>query len=121
MLNIYGMPLQKCSNDPLTGFLRNGCCQACDEDVGEHTICVEMTEEFLLFSRANGNDLITPQLQIGFPGLLPGDHWCVCVSRWIESKNAGLMTIVNLEATDQSVLDLVSLETLENYAIRERK
>ena len=64
MLNIYGMPLQKCSSDPLTGFLRNGCCQACDEDVGEHTICVEMTEEFLLFSKASGNDLITPQLQI---------------------------------------------------------
>jgi hypothetical protein len=119
MLNIYGMPLQKCSDDPLTGFLRNGCCQACDEDVGKHTICVEMTEEFLLFSRANGNDLITPQLQIDFPGLLPGDRWCVCLSRWIEAKNAGLMVAVNLEATDQSVLDIVSLETLKNYASRE--
>ena len=118
MLNIYGMPLQNCSSDPLTGFLRNGCCQACDEDVGEHTICVEMTEEFLLFSKASGNDLITPQLQIGFPGLLPGDRWCVCLSRWIEAKNAGLMVTVDLEATDQSVLALVPLETLERYASR---
>lgn len=118
MLNIYGMPLQKCSRDPLTGFLRNGCCQACDEDVGEHTICVEMTEEFLLFSKASGNDLITPQLQIGFPGMLPGDRWCVCLSRWIEAKNAGLMVTADLEATDQSVLALVPLETLERYASR---
>lgn len=118
MLNIYGMPLQKCSSDPLTGFLRNGCCQACDEDVGEHTICVEMTEEFLLFSKASGNDLITPQLQIGFPGLLPGDRWCVCLSRWIEAKNAGLMVTIDLEATDQSVLALVPLETIERYASR---
>ena len=118
MLNIYGMPLQKCSDDPVTGFLRNGCCQACDEDAGEHTICVEMTEEFLLFSKASGNDLITPQLQIGFPGLLPGDRWCVCLSRWIEAKNAGLMVTADLEATDQSVLALVPLETLERNASR---
>ncbi len=119
MLNIFGSPLKPCSHDPLTGFQRNGCCAECKEDAGNHTICVEMTEEFLLFSRESENDLISPQLQIDFPGLLLGDRWCVCSARWVEVKNAGLNPRVDLNATHQSVLKLVPFEILKNCAVKE--
>ena len=121
MLNVFGMPLRPCATDPLTGFKRNGCCEECEEDFGEHTICVKMDEEFLLFLRQNGNDLITPQLHIGFPGLLPGDHWCVCLTSWIEAETAGVKPEIDLNATHQSVLNLVPLSTLEIYALVSRK
>lgn len=117
MLNIYKKPLESCSLDPLTGFDRDGTCNTCSDDVGQHTICVEMTEEFLLFSRERGNDLITPRLAIGFPGLLPDDRWCVCLSRWIEAKDAGIIAKVHVRATHESVLEEVSLSELEQYAV----
>lgn len=116
-VNIYGSPLETCSADPLTGFFRDGCCATCAEDVGQHSICVEMSEEFLLFSRDHGNDLLTPQLEIGFPGLLPGDRWCVCLPRWIEAYQDGVIGRLNLRATHQSVLEEVPLELLEQVAI----
>ncbi len=116
-LNVYGTPLEACSNDPLTGFFRDGCCRTCEEDIGQHSICVEMSEAFLLFSRARGNDLITPRLEIGFPGLLPGDRWCVCLPRWLEARAEGVIGRVHLRATDLSVLTRVSLEELERYAL----
>lgn len=116
-INVYGETLETCSPDPLTGFFRDGCCRACAEDVGEHTICVELDEEFLLFSRDRGNDLITPRLEMGFPGLLPGDRWCVCLPRWVEAYDAGVTGRVHLRATHHDVLRTVSLELLERCAV----
>ncbi len=118
-LNVFGTRLEACSVDPLTGFFRDGCCNTCAEDVGQHTICVEMNEEFLLFSRARGNDLITPQLDVGFPGLLPGDRWCVCLPRWIEARHAGVIARVNLRATHLDVLQTVPLAVLERHAMHD--
>lgn len=118
-VNILGGPLEPCSPDPLTGFFRDGCCNTSGEDLGEHTICVEMSEEFLLFSRERGNDLIAPRLEIGFPGLLPGDRWCVCLSRWVEAFEAGIIARVHLRATHQSVLHTVPLAVLEQCAVRD--
>ena len=116
-VNVFGDPLAPCSDDPLTGYFRDGCCNTCAEDIGQHTICVEVDEDFLLFSRDRGNDLITPHLDIGFPGLLPGDRWCVCLPRWVEAFNHGVAARVNLRATHQAVLEDVPLAVLEQYAI----
>lgn len=115
--NVYGGVLEPCSIEPLTGFFRDGCCNTCAEDVGEHTICVEMNEEFLLFSRDRGNDLITPRLEFGFPGLLPDDRWCVCLPRWLEAYENGVTGRVHLRATNIAVLEKVELEVLERYAV----
>ncbi|MEQ8663812.1 MAG: DUF2237 domain-containing protein [Gammaproteobacteria bacterium] len=116
-LNVYGAALEACSQDPLTGFFRDGCCRTCAEDVGQHSICVEMNEDFLLYSRAQGNDLLTPRFELGFPGLLPGDRWCVCLPRWLQAHAAGVIGRVHLRATDASVLASVPLELLERYAV----
>lgn len=118
-INVLGTHLELCSDEPLTGFFRDGCCNTCAEDVGLHTICVEMTEEFLLFQRELGNDLITPKVDFGFPGLMPGDRWCVCLPRWIESFDAGVTAPLCLRATHQSVIEDVPLEILERYAIHD--
>lgn len=116
---MLGDELELCSRDPLTGFFRDGCCNTCAEDRGEHTICVEMSEDFLLFSREHGNDLLTPQLTIGFPGLLPGDRWCVCLPRWVEAHAAGVIARVHLRATHAAVLQTVPLALLERYALHD--
>ena len=116
--NVLGEDLEECSNNPLTGWHRDGCCNTDENDRGLHVVCAILTEKFLEFAKSKGNDLITPAPQFNFPGLKPGDRWCVCLSRWIEAKNAGLMVTADLEATDQSVLALVPLETLERYASR---
>ena len=118
-LNVYGTALEPCSNDPLTGFFRDGCCNTCAEDLGQHTICIEMDEEFLLFSRERGNDLLTPQLAMGFPGLMLGDRWCLCLPRWIEAYQEGVIGAVHLRATHQDVLETVPLQLLEQYAVRD--
>jgi uncharacterized protein (DUF2237 family) len=118
-LNVYGALLESCSRDPLTGYFRDGCCNTCAEDVGQHTICVQMDEAFLLFSRARGNDLLTPRLEFGFPGLLPGDNWCVCLPRWLEALAAGVAGRVHLRATHREVLDFVPLAKLEQWAVRD--
>jgi len=119
ILNVLGGPLQDCSRDPLTGYFRDGCCNTCAEDLGQHTLCAEMSEEFLLFARARGNDLLAPRLAIGFPGLLPGDRWCLCLPRWIEAYEEGVIARVNLRATHIDVLDRVPLEVLERCALRD--
>jgi uncharacterized protein (DUF2237 family) len=103
--NVLGSELQPCSIDPVTGFYRDGCCRTGFEDVGLHLVCAEMTDEFLRFSYARGNDLITPMPQLGFPGLRPGDHWCLCVQRWKEAFEAGVAPRVDLEATHISALE----------------
>jgi uncharacterized protein (DUF2237 family) len=115
--NVLNGPLQACSTDPLTGFYRTGCCDTGAGDVGIHVVCAEMTAEFLAFSVSHGNDLVTPVLQFGFPGLRPGNRWCLCAERWKEAYEAGVAPPVVLEATHMSALEFVSLEELREHAV----
>jgi len=101
----------------MTGFFRNGYCDTCAEDVGMHTVCARLTEEFLRFSAEQGNDLITPRPQFNFPGLKPGDYWCLCLRRWMEAKEAGCAPAIKLEATHASVLEFIDLDVLEEHAV----
>lgn len=114
--NVLGGMLQECGTDPMTGFFRTGCCQVTDEDVGNHGICTIMTADFLAFSQARGNDLSTPRPDFGFPGLKPGDRWCLCSARWQEALKAGKAPQVVLEATSVAALEVVRLEDLRRYA-----
>ncbi len=115
--NIYGRELVPCSIDPLTGFYRDGCCNVGAEDLGCHAICCRVTEEFLAFSKASGNDLSTPMPMYGFPGLRPGDQWCVCAGRWKEAFDAGHACPVVLEATSEAALEYVPRAVLEEFGI----
>jgi uncharacterized protein len=110
--NVLGTVLQTCCTNPLTGFYRDGKCNTGPDDVGKHTICVYMTDEFLRHQDSIGNNLITPHPEWGFPGLKAGDHWCVCVDFWKQSFDAGITSPVRLQATHESVLEVVSLEDL---------
>jgi uncharacterized protein (DUF2237 family) len=114
--NVLGTVLRTCSRKPLTGFFRNGCCETDAEDAGEHTACVHLTAEFLEFSKMKGNDLSTPRPEYGFPGLVPGDQWCVCAGRWVEAHQAGVIGPLVLEATHSSLLDYLPLEELQKHA-----
>ncbi len=114
--NVFGEPLVPCSFNPVTGFFRDGCCKTCDDDVGEHLACVVMTATFLAFSTSCGNDLSTPRPEWGFPGLQPGDQWCLCASRWVEAWRAGVAPKIVLESTNQEMLEIVSLEELRKHA-----
>jgi uncharacterized protein (DUF2237 family) len=115
--NVLGGPLQPCSFDPNTGFFRDGHCHTCAQDHGSHTVCAVMTAEFLAFSKSRGNDLSTPMPQYDFPGLNPGDHWCLCAARWLEAAEAGKAPQVNLEATHEAALAIVPLKALQQHAI----
>jgi len=115
--NVLGRELVPCSLDPVTGFFRNGCCETSHEDTGLHTVCAEMTAEFLAFSRAVGNDLSTPRPEYGFPGLKPGDRWCLCAPRWKEALDAGAAPKVVLESTHEETLAIVPLGVLKDYAV----
>lgn len=110
--NVLGTVLQTCCTDPLTGFYRDGKCNTGPEDIGKHTICVRMTDEFLRHQASIGNDLITPHPEFGFPGLKPGDQWCVCVELWKVSYEAGIVGPVRLEATNENALEIVTLHQL---------
>jgi hypothetical protein len=114
--NVLGGELQECSTSPLTGFFRDGCCNTGPGDVGSHTVCTRVTEEFLDFSLSQGNDLLTPMPQYGFPGLKPGDQWCLCASRWAEALDAGSAPLVVLEATHERALEILDLADLEAHA-----
>ena len=116
--NVLGEPLMPCALDPLTGFYRDGCCNTGPEDVGRHVVCAEMTEEFLEFSRSVGNDLSTARPAMAFPGLKPGDQWCLCAARWTQALDAGVAPPVVLEATHVSALEFADLKDLEAYAWR---
>jgi uncharacterized protein (DUF2237 family) len=116
--NVLGGPLQTCGTNPMTGFYRNGCCDTGADDEGVHTVCVEASAEFLAFSKSRGNDLSTPFPMFGFPGLKPGDRWCLCASRWQEAFDAGMAPPVILEATHMGTLEWVDLDNLKAYAIR---
>ena len=111
-MNVVGGELQPCSTAPLTGFFRDGCCATGPEDAGSHTVCAVMTERFLEFSREAGNDLSTPRPEWGFEGLEPGDRWCVCAARWLESHHAGCAPPVVLGATHARALEVVTIEAL---------
>ena len=113
-LNVLGGPLELCSASPCTGFYRTGRCETGPDDLGVHTVCAEMTEDFLIFSRARGNDLSTPQP--GFPGLQAGDRWCLCALRWQEAHEAGMAPKVVLSATNEKTLELIPLERLVERA-----
>lgn len=115
--NVLGTPLQTCSTDPVTGWFRDGCCNTDDQDRGSHTVCCVMNEAFLNFAKQQGNDLITPMPQYNFPGLKPGDSWCVCARTWLQAVNAGEACPVDLEATHQRALDIIPLALLETHAM----
>jgi uncharacterized protein (DUF2237 family) len=115
--NVLNGPLETCGTDPMTGFHRNGCCDTGGGDVGVHVVCAEMTAEFLAFSASRGNDLSTPATHFGFPGLRPGDRWCLCAERWQEALDAGVAPPVVLEATHMSAVEFVSLEDLKAHAV----
>ena len=116
-LNVFGEPLRPCSMDPVTGFFRTGSCQTGPDGNARHTICVEVTAEFLAFSKSRGNDLSTPRPEMAFPGLNPGDRWCLVAERWVEAKAFGMAPRVALLSTHQAVLRLVDLTTLKQYAL----
>ena len=115
--NVLGELLQPCSMNPRTGFFRDGCCKTSENDYGSHTVCVRVTEAFLLFSSKEGNDLSTPRPELQFPGLKAGDQWCVCAGRWKEAAEAGCAPPVLLDATNEKALDVVSLADLEYHAL----
>ncbi|TVS10064.1 MAG: DUF2237 domain-containing protein [Wenzhouxiangella sp.] len=115
-INVLGETLQPCSRDPVTGFFRDGCCNTSIEDHGSHTVCAVLTADFLEFSRSRGNDLSTPRPEFGFPGLNPGDHWCLCAARWREAFKAGCAPRVQLDATHEAALEYVSLDELRAHA-----
>jgi uncharacterized protein (DUF2237 family) len=116
-INVLGEPLKPCSEAPMTGFFRDGCCNTGAEDVGLHVVCVVTTAEFLAFSKSRGNDLSTAIPEYGFPGLKPGDRWCLCAARWQEALEAGVAPRVVLAATHAAALQVVSLDDLKRHAI----
>ena len=117
-VNIFGEPLKTCSNDPITGFFRDGCCNTDEQDFGMHTVCVVITDEFLDFSKERGNDLSTPRPQWNFPGLNEGDRWCLCAGRWLEAWQAGKAPLVDLEATHEETLKIVPIDILISHAVQ---
>lgn len=115
--NVLGTNLDVCSNDPITGFHRTGCCDTEADDLGRHIVCAEVTEEFLAFSKETGNDLSTPRPEYGFPGLVPGNRWCLCVTRWQEAFQAGVAPPVVLGATHASTLEWVDIDHLTDRSV----
>jgi uncharacterized protein (DUF2237 family) len=116
-LNVLGGPLEVCSTDPMTGFYRNGCCDTSAQDTGRHTVCAVMTAEFLAFSKYVGNDLSTPRPEYRFPGLMPGDQWCICAARFLQAHDEGCAPPVRLAATHARALDVVPLGVLRAHAL----
>ena len=117
-LNVLGQALAPCSHDPMTDFFRDGCCRTREDDTGSHVVCARMTQAFLAFTRARGNDLGTPRPEWDFPGLQPGDRWCLCALRWKEAFEAGVAPPVLLESTHIRALDVLSLEQLQACAVQ---
>ncbi len=115
--NVFGEPLTDCSNNPLTGFFRDGCCNTSEQDFGSHTVCAVMTDEFLSYSKSTGNDLSTPMPAYAFPGLKKGDRWCLCAARWQQAFEAGKAPKIVLSATNERALEFVSLTDLKRFAI----
>lgn len=115
-LNVFGEPLESCSETPLTGFYRDGCCNTSDADYGQHTVCVQVNQAFLEYSRFRGNDLTTPIEEFGFPGLKEGDRWCLCAARWLEAYEHNMAPRVYLAGTHQRATEIIPLELLKEFA-----
>ena len=115
--NVLGGQLLDCSTNPITGFFRDGCCRTDEQDIGQHVVCAEITDDFLEFSKSRGNDLSAPVPEIDFPGLKSGDRWCICALRWQEALEAGRAPQIYLQSTHESALEVLSLEDLKKYAI----
>ena len=115
--NVLGKPLQPCSDDPMTGWFRNGCCDTGPGDFGMHIVCVQVTAEFLAYSKSVGNDLSTPMPEHHFPGLKHGDRWCLCASRWKDAYDAGVAPNVILAATHMSAIEFATLEEMKEFAL----
>ncbi len=118
-LNVLGQPLELCSCKPLTGWFRDGFCRSDVLDLGQHTVCCVVTDPFLTYSKAQGNDLTTPALDFGFPGLREGDQWCLCAPRWKQSYDDGMAPMVRLEATEIGALTVIGIDILMKYAYKE--
>ena len=116
--NLLGETLIPCSTEPLTGFFRDGICRTCSDDTGSHTVCAVMTEAFLQFTVTAGNDLVTPRPEFNFPGLVPGDRWCICAARWLEAMRAGCGPPVVLEATSEKALEVIPFELLQQHSVK---
>lgn len=116
-LNVFGETLLPCSEGPITGFFRDGCCNTNDDDIGSHTVCIEITTAFLEYSRFKGNDLSTPVPEFGFPGLNQGDRWCLCAQRWLEAYHQNMAPRVHLMRTHQKALEIIPIELLKEFAI----
>ena len=116
-INVFEEELEICGDDPQTGFFRDGCCNTSKDDLGSHTVCILTSQEFLEYSRFKGNDLSTPAPQYGFPGLKPGDRWCLCAARWLEAYNQGMAPKVYLRRTHKKALDVIPLEVLHEFAV----
>ena len=115
-VNVFGEKLETCSDRPVTGFFRDGCCNTGEQDIGSHTVCILATQEFLEYSRFKGNDLSTPVPEWGFPGLKPGDRWCLCAARWLEAYKDNMAPKVFLSSTHRRALGVVPMEILRDYA-----
>lgn len=115
--NVLGTDLEICNESPMTGFFRDGCCNTNNLDTGSHTVCVIVTKEFLEFSKSQGNDLSTPRPEFDFPGLNPGDGWCLCAARWLEAEREGFAPRVKLLSTNEKALEIIKLEKLKSYQI----
>ena len=116
-VNVFDEELEACGHEPQTGFFRDGCCNTSKDDVGSHTVCVLTSREFLEYSRFKGNDLSTPAPQYGFPGLRPGDRWCLCAARWLEAYNQGMAPKVYLRRTHKKALEVVPIDVLREFAV----
>ena len=115
--NVYGEPIEICSKETMTGYLRNGSCETLDDDIGSHTVCAKVTSEFLEYSKNKGNDLITPRPELDFPGLKEGDKWCVCAMRWLEAYNDGAAPHILVRSTNILALEIIDIDLLKKYAV----
>lgn len=116
-VNVLGQALEMCGDQPMTGYYRDSYCNTCAEDLGSHTVCAQMTQLFLDFSKAKGNDLSTPMPQFGFDGLKEGDAWCLCAGRWLEAYESGAAPLVYIQRTHTRALDIIPLDTLKKFAV----
>jgi len=116
-INVFGEKIEVCSEETMTGYLRNGSCETLDDDIGSHTVCAKVTKKFLEYSRDKGNDLITPRPELNFPGLKDGDKWCLCAARWLEAHNDNVAPPIIIRSTNKLALDVIGITLLKKYAI----
>ena len=116
-INVFGEKLEICGMDPITGFYRDGECNTCEDDIGSHTVCIEVSQQFLDYTKSQGNDLSTPLPAYGFEGLEPGDSWCVCAGRWLEAEKSGMAPRLNLQSTHIRALEIIPMELLKKCAV----